>query len=287
MIARRHFLSHSGLALGAAAVSSSLVRDLALANADDLSDRLKKGVIFSMFNETELSILDRFKLLQEAGFDGVEIRVNEKDDRKAFREAVDKTGLIAHSIMNGGDPDIEGAVSFASDVGATSVLQVAPYHRDRPLMESWNESQELVRAALPAAERHGVKILMENVWASFFFSPLDLLRFVEEIDHPYCGAYYDIGNNARWGVPHHWFEVLGDHIGRLHIKEWDENKHRDEGLRAGFSSEIGEGTIDWAAVREAIVAIDYQGWITAEVRGGDRERMAEIARRMDEVLALA
>jgi len=287
MTDRRQFLSRASLALGAAALSPALARDASAQDADDLSDHLKKAVIFSMFTETELTILDRFKLLQDAGFEGVEIRVNERDERKAFREAVDKTGLIAHSIMNAGEPDLETAVSFASDVGATAILYVGRYDHERPLMESWREAQETVRKGLPAAERNGVKILIENVWAGFLFSPLDMQRFVDEIDHPYFGAYYDIGNNARWGVPHHWFEILGERIGRLHIKEWDERKHRDEGLRAGFSSEIGEGTIDWAAVREAIVAIDYRGWITAEVRGGDRERMAEISRRMDDVLALA
>jgi len=286
MTDRRQFLSRASLALGAAALSPSLVRDAAAASADDLSDRLQKAVIFSMFNETDLSILDRFKLLKDAGFEGVEIRVNEREERKAFREAVDKTGLVAHSIMNAGEPDLETAIGFASDVGATAILYVGRYDHDRPLMESWREAQETVRKGLPAAERNGVKILIENVWAGFLFSPFDMKRFVDEIDHPWFGAYYDIGNNARWGVPHHWFEILGDRIGRLHIKEWDERKHRDEGLRAGFSSEIGEGTIDWAAVREAIVAIDYRGWITAEVRGGDRERMAEISRRMDDVLAL-
>jgi L-ribulose-5-phosphate 3-epimerase len=284
MTDRRRFLQ-SSLALGSAALAAKLPIGGARA-ADDLRGRLKKGVIFSMFNETDLGILDRFKALQDAGFDGVELRINEKDERKSFREAVEKTGLVAHSIMNAGEPDLEAAVSFAADVGATAILYVGRYDRKRPLMESWREAQETVRRGLPAAERHGVKILIENVWAGFLFSPLDMERFVDEIDHPFFGAYYDIGNNARWGVPEHWFEILGPRIGRLHIKEWDERKHVEEGLRAGFSVEIGEGTIDWAAVRAAIVAIDYQGWITAEVRGGDRARMAEIAGRMDRVLGL-
>ncbi len=282
MIDRRRLL-RSSLVLGSASLAAAR---LPLHAADDLSGHLKKAVIFSMFTEKDLSILDRFKILKDCGFEGVEVRINEKDERRAFREAVDKTGLVAHGVMNASEPDLEEAVSFASDIGATSILYVGRYDRKRPLMESWREAQETVRRGLPAAERHGVKILIENVWAGFFFSPLDMERFVDEIDHPFFGAYYDIGNNARWGVPEHWFEILGDRIGRLHIKEWDERKHLEEGLRAGFSSEIGDGTIDWAAVRAGIAAIDYRGWISAEVRGGDRTRMAEISERMDRVLGL-
>lgn len=282
MIPRRAFLSRSSLAFASAASGTLALAD----ETASLKDRLRKGVIFSMFTETELSILDRFKALQDAGFAGVEIRVGEQEERKAFREAVDKTGLVAHSIMNADNPDLEAAIQFASDVGADAILHVARYDRSRPLMESWRGTQEVVRKALPSAERHQVKLLVENVWAGFFFSPLDMERYVDEIGHPWFGAYYDIGNNARWGVPEHWFEILGERIGRLHIKEWDERKHVEEGLRAGFAVEIGDGTINWEAVRAAIAAIDYRGWITAEVRGGDRERMAEISRRMDQALAL-
>ena len=38
-----------------------------------------------------------------------------------------------------------------------------------------------------------------------------------------------------------------------------------------------------AALRE----IGYKGWATAEVKGGNRERLADISRRMDNILGLA
>jgi len=59
----------------------------------------------------------------------------------------------------------------------------------------------------------------------------------------------------------------------------------NEGLRKGFEVEIGEGDCDWPAVRKALNEIGYTaGWATAEVPGGDRNRIAEIAKRMNEVL---
>ena len=74
--------------------------------------------------------------------------------------------------------------------------------------------------------------------------------------------------------------------GELDIKEWDAKKHSGEGLRQGFSSELGEGTINWDGVRKELAAIGYQGWATAEVRGGDRARLQDIAQRMDKILGM-
>lgn len=281
---RRDFLSRTAPALGTAATIPALLSTHA--TSAEMTGRLKKGVKFNMVKEPGLSIVDRFKMLKDVGFDGTELRTENRDDLKTYLEAVDKSGLRVHGIVNADKPDLETAVKFSHDVGGDSVLYVARYDRKRPLMESWNETQAVIKKGLPAAEKYGVKILVENVWAGFLISALDMERYVDEIGNPWFGAYYDVGNNVRWGVPEHWIEILGERIGKLDIKEWDEKKHSTEGLRQGFSSPLGEGTIDWAAVRAALRKIDYNGWATAEVGGGDRARMAEISEGMDRILGL-
>lgn len=280
MTDRRDFISATTLALGAAALPAT-------SRSGEFTGKIKKGVKFSMVDAPDLSIVDRFKMVKDVGFDGTELRTENRDDLKTYLEAVDKSGLRVHGVVNSDKPDLETAVKFSHDVGGNSVLYVARYDRKCPLMESWNETQAIIRKGLPAAEKYKVKILVENVWAGFLISALDMERYVDEIGNPWFGAYYDVGNNVRWGVPQHWIEVLGDRIGKLDIKEWDEKKHVGEGLRAGFGSELGDGTIDWAAVRAALKQIGYEGWATAEVKGGGRERLADISARMDKVLDLA
>jgi hexulose-6-phosphate isomerase len=57
-------------------------------------------------------------------------------------------------------------------------------------------------------------------------------------------------------------------------------------LWKGFDVEIGDGDCDWPAVMQALRDIDFQGWGTAEVGGGKRDRLYDIAQRMDRVFAL-
>lgn len=279
---RRNFFRNSALYAGTALAAA---QNLSF-GAGEFSGIIKKGVKFSMVKEPELSVGDRFKMLKDLGFDGTELQIADINQHSTFQKAVEQSGFPVHGIINSSHPDLETAVEFAADLGASSVLYVARYDKKRPLMESWKETQQIVRTGLAAAEKHQVKILVENVWASFLISALDMERFVDEIDHPYFGAYFDVGNNLRWGVPEHWIEVLGGRIGKLDIKEWDEKRHMKEGLRAGFQSELGEGTINWPAVRKALKSIEFSGWATAEVRGGDRMRLLDISQRMDKVLGL-
>ncbi len=277
---RREFLQ-SAAALAAASVLPEV------AGAGEFTGVIRKAIKYSNVAEPKLSIEDKFRLVKDIGYDGIELRSTHADQEKEFIKARDKTGLPIHGLVNSSNPDISGAIEFCAAVGGDGVLITAPYDKKRPLMDSWKERQAIIRKALPAAEKHRVKILVENVWAGFLISALDAERFIDEIANPWFGCYFDVGNNVRWGIPEHWILVLGKRIGKLDIKEWDEGLHRSEGLRKGFTKPLGEGTINWANVRKALKQIGYSGWATAEVGNADRERLADIAQRMDKILDLA
>ena len=46
-----------------------------------------------------------------------------------------------------------------------------------------------------------------------------------------------------------------------------------------------EGDCEWPRVAQALDGAGYQGWFTAEISGGDRERLAQLAARMARILA--
>ena len=249
--------------------------------------RIKKAVKYLMIQE-DLSVLDKFKLLKDLDFDGTEIHVTTKIDKDEVRRAIEATGVVVHGFLNSDKPDLRYAIDSAESYGASSVLVVAgkvDEHNSYDVV--YRRQQERIKAALPYAEKTGIKLLVENVWNNFLLSPLEMARFIDELDSPAAGVHFDVGNVVRFGWPEQWIRILGKRIGKLDIKDYSRRKQLDEGLWKGFDVEIGEGDIDWPAVRKALVDIGYtSGWATAEVPGGDRKRLADIARRMDRVLAL-
>lgn len=251
--------------------------------------RIQKAVKYHMIDE-DLSIADKLKLLRDLGFDGVEARSLLKPTQTAeFRELVKARETVdfpVHGVINSSNPDIISAIDQAKILGANSVLHVVRYDRKIGYMQNYQETQQIIQRAVDHAAKNEVFILLENVWASFLIEPLGMKRFVDEINSPWVQVYFDVGNVVRWGWPQHWIEVLGQRVRKLDIKEYDLDIAMKEGMRSAFAVPIGEGSIEWKKVRDELQKINYQGWATAEVKGGDRKRLAEIGEQMNRVLDL-
>jgi Xylose isomerase-like TIM barrel len=110
----------------------------------------------------------------------------------------------------------------------------------------------------------------------FLLSPVEFARNIDEFASPWVGAYFDVGNIVEYGYPEQWIRELGKRILKVHIKEYAKPKR--------FDYRLGEGEIDWNAVRTALLEVGYEGWITAEVGLGDLETMKEVVRRMNKLL---
>jgi hexulose-6-phosphate isomerase len=280
-IDRRQFIQTSALLLGGAA--------LQLASAAPApGGRIKKAVGWEMIVEPNLSLEDKFRVAKDAGFEGVEVsrRASKKDalDVKALAQASEKVGIPIHGLSNGSNMDLEAAIDDAAICGATTVLHVVRADPNGSFMENYRQTQQLIKSAISHAEKKRIKICVENVWATFLIEPLTMARYIDEIGSPWVKSYFDVGNVMRWGWPQHWIEVLGKRIEKIHIKEYSLKIAMKDGMGKGFDLPIGQGDIDWKRVREELKKIGLQSWATAEVRGGDRKRLAEISTQMDGVL---
>lgn len=302
-VSRRTFLERStALSVGAAA---GLMSGSSLADTDKPRARIRKALKYDMVagDAAELSVLDKFKLLVELGYDGVELYPG-KMDQKEVIAARDESGLAVPGLvyaqswketLSSSDPEmrarsVEGlkkALHEAKAYGATSVLVIAAVVDEKtPYADAYKRSQEELHKAAATAEELGVVIALENVWNRFLLSPLEAARFVDELKSPMIRWHFDVGNVIFAGYPEHWIPVLGKRIFKLDIKEFSRKLMNDQGLWKGFGAEIGEGDVDWAAVMRELRAIEYVGWGSAEVAGGGRERLKEIAQRMDRVFAM-
>lgn len=303
---RRDFLKAAGATLAAAGAASAMSLST-LATATSAAEvgsekKYKKAVKWGMV-QGDGSIKDKFKMLKELGFDGVELDSPSNLDRDEVLRARDETGLPVHGVVDSvhwkdtlshSDPAVrarglEGLKTALRDskyYGGTTVLLVpAVVNKEVSYADAYARSQAEIKKALPLAEELGIKIGLENVWNNFLVSPLEAARYIDELNSPLVGAYFDVGNVLRYGWPEHWITALGKRIFKLDIKEYSRKRQDAEGLRKGFDVELLEGDCDWPAVMAAMRQIGYTGWGTAEIPGGGRDRMQAIAERMDKIFA--
>ncbi|MPY86325.1 MAG: TIM barrel protein [Luteitalea sp.] len=270
------------------------------AESDDASGTPRKAVLVSMLPD-ELSYVDRFRLAREVGFAGVEVHtVSDTREAEDIARAAEETGLEIHSVMNSGhwefplsSPDAD-AVSKSVGIVETSIRNAALWKAEVVLLvpavvneevsyrQAWERSQRVIRERiLPMAERHQVVIAVEEVWNKFLLSPLEFARYVDELDSPWIRAYFDVGNIVFYGYPQDWIRTLGKRIVRLHLKDFklDRKNGRFEWVN------LGDGDIDWVAVRKALTEIGYGGYMTTEIEGGDEAYLEDVVARIDRFLA--
>jgi L-ribulose-5-phosphate 3-epimerase len=295
---RRSFLAAVSTTTAAALASTMLPTPLAAArDAGKKKPRLKKAVKFGMIGGGG-TIEDKFKLIKELGFDGVEMDSPSDVDVKEAVAARDKTGIDIHGVVDSihwnvrlSDPNpevrdkgLEGLKTALKDCkayGGTTVLLVPGKVGDvknENYDQVWDRSTAEIKKALPLAHELGIKIGIETVWNNFITKPEEFAGYIDQFNDPLVGGYFDISNMIKFGPsPARWIRVLGkrmlkfDFKGYSHAKEW---------------VDIGEGDEDWPEVLKALADVGYEGWATSEVSGGGREKLKEIAQRMDWVLGL-
>jgi hexulose-6-phosphate isomerase len=254
-----------------------------------------------------MSVMDKFKMVQDAGFEGIEI--DSGMNRADVLKARDATGLHIPSVVLSihwvqplSDPNpavreacLEGlktALRDGKEYGSTSVLLVpAVVKKEVSYDQAYIRSQAEIRKAIPLAEELGVKIAVENVWNNFLLSPLEAARYIDEFNSPAVVWHFDIGNCINTGWPEHWIHTLGPRIHKLHIKEYSRKKRDNEGLWKGFQVEYMAGDDDWPAVMRALDDVGYKGWGTAEPSytppGVDGPtRLKQVAQYLDQIYAL-
>jgi hexulose-6-phosphate isomerase len=295
-VSRRAFLRASAAALA----TGHLLADEAARHRP-----LKKGFFLSSFPDKKLPLIDQFKMIKAAGFEGVQPHA--LLDQEEVLRARDASGLVIPSVAVGGEtgtignPDpivraravkaLKLALQDAKRYGASLVLAFGGgVDAKVGYAENWENSQAGIREALPVAEELGVKISIENVWNNFLLSPLEMARYVDDFNSKWVGINFDIGNCMYVGCPEQWIHTLGKRIDLVHIKEFSRKKMQDEGLRKGLQVEYLEGDNNWPAIMHALDDVGFSGWAVCET--GYRapgvepaERLRQISEKWDKIVA--
>ena len=103
--------------------------------------------------------------------------------------------------------------------------------------------------------------------------------YLDQINSPSVGAFFDIGNHHGKGGASHWIRVLDHRVVKIDVK--------DRNLTQDKNCDLFDGDVAWQDVRQALSEIKFTGWATAEVSGGDAARIRQVAERMDRALGIA
>jgi hexulose-6-phosphate isomerase len=301
---RRDFLKVSMGAACAAPLASLAPAATSLAAAPasvPAEGRIKKAVQIYMLPE-KLSYADRFKLAGDVGFEGVEGQTAE-DPKVAeeIKKASEDAKVPIHSVMNmahwknplsSNDPAVvkksldgmKTSLHNAKLWGAETVLLVpAVVNADTSYQDAWTRSQKNIRTLIPLAEELKIVICIEEVWNKFLLSPLEMAKYVDEFKSPWIRQYFDVGNVVLYGYPQDWIHTLGKRFRKVHLKDFKVLSKGFSPFQADFVN-LGDGDIDWAAVRQAFADVGYTGWATTELEGGDEAYLRDVAKRVDKLV---
>ena len=253
---------------------------------------MKKGI--NIWSFAGGSLAENFRLAKDAGFDGVEVALDEQGeislvstqaDMQKIRAAAEEAGIELYSVASGlywkysltsEDPIlrekakdcVRKQLQVAAWLGCDTVLVVpgavsvsfAPELGVTDYEKAYERSLEAFLELKKDAERLRVSIGLENVWNNFLLSPLEMRDFIDRIGSDYVGSYFDVGNVLLTGYSEQWIRILGKRIKKVHFKDY----RRAVGSLDGFVDLLA-GDVDWKAVKGAFDAIGYEGWATGEM----------------------
>lgn len=253
---------------------------------------MKKGIsIWSFPND---SLKNNFALAKSAGFEGVEVALDEEGevslastekDLLAVKRQAEECGIALYSVASGlywdywlNDDDakirkkardiVKKHLETASILGCESILVIpgtvnAEFAAPGKVIDyetTYHRSLEAIMELKEYAEQYKVEIGLENVWNKFLVSPMEMRDFIDKVGSRYVGSYLDIGNILFNGFPEHWITILADRIKKVHFKDY---RIAAGGLH-GFVDLLA-GDVNYPKVMEALHAVGYDGWVSAEM----------------------
>ena len=254
---------------------------------------MKKGI--SIWSFPAMSLNDSFALAKKAGFEGVEVALDEKNgeitlnstekELLEIKKQAENNGIELYSVASGlywsyflNDDDekvrikardiVKKQLECASVLGCETILVIpgcvnAEFAAPGKVVDyetSYYRSLESVKLVKEYAAQYKVEIGLENVWNKFLLSPLEMRNFIDAVDSEWVGSYLDIGNTLAFGYPEHWISTLNKRIKKVHFKDY----RTEAGGLCGFVDLLA-GDVNYPAVVEMLDKVGYDGWVTAEM----------------------
>jgi L-ribulose-5-phosphate 3-epimerase len=220
------------------------------------------------WNLKQMAKVEAIEIAKRIGFDGVQVSLGVGEDKLPLADPERQQALLAESKRVGlpiasthmeilhrnylkndplGQRWVADAIPITRALGVKTIL--LPFFGKGALTTpaEMDYVGDVLREVAPAAERAGVILGLEDT-----ISARDNVRIMERSKSPAVQVYYDVGNSTRNG-----FDIIEEirwlgrqRICEVHLKD---NPHY-----------LGQGTIDFRAVVDALADVGFSEWAQLE-----------------------
>lgn len=230
----------------------------------------------------------RFRVAREAGYDFIEISIDETDEKLArldwslekrlsVVELMTRCHMPLRSMCLSGhrkyplgssDPEterrgleiMEKAIGLAEDLGIR-IIQLAGYdvYYEQSSQETKDRFERNLKKAVMMAARAGIVMGFETMETEFMNTVEKSMKYVTLINSPYLGVYPDTGNIKNASVTYQ-TDVLSDmecgrgHLVAVHLKETVPGKFRE--------IPYGTGHVDFQAMIKKAWELGVRRYVT-------------------------
>lgn len=253
----------------------------------------------------EYTVAEALQLFHDIGLDGAEIVVQDgycsgipvdcpQEQLAEIKDLAGKLGLtvIALTPYNSRFNDLDDSVREAEEAAICRCIEAAEFLGAKyiriyagnyaagdtdPDGKKWATLAASMRRLGDIAEKHGVRLVLENHFNTMTVSAKESIELSRLIDHPAVGILYDQANLAftgkedyRTAIPLQTEKVYYMHVKDLEFKKdqtgfvSSDVSHPKEEERNVYTRIVGEGELDWPGILRMVKEYGYEGWLSLE-----------------------
>jgi sugar phosphate isomerase/epimerase len=257
IFSRRNFVCWSALAAAASLVPDHSARaTVETPAANDTVSPVRLGLASYTFrNFTRSQLIDFMKQLKVTALNPKDVKdhlpIDPQEEAKALADYA-AAGIRLHAtgviyFAKDEDEDIHGKFEYCKRAGIPVIVAGDPSPETLPRIEAFVKQYD-IRIAI---HNHGPE---DKLWAS----PVDILKDIRNLD-PRIGCCIDVGHTVRAGTDVlQAIHAVGSRLFNVHMKDLTDFRSKESQVA------VGEGAMPVRAIFEALISIQYSGFVDLE-----------------------
>lgn len=246
-------------------------------------------ITFSVFTKPwkTISVAQLGELVRRMGYTGIELpvrpgyQVEPQTIGKLLPAVAKELAQFDVRICSVAGPTDEATIAACAEAGVPVIRTMAAIPAGATYLEAEAAIQQQYDALLPALERSGVTIGVQNHLGNYVANALGLLRLIEKYNPTQVAAVWDAAHEAvAGGLPQHALDILWPRLCMVNLKNAffrrTNGPEAESATWQHYWTSGRHGLASWPVVIGELKKRKYQGVVclTAEYSSSDVDRLA-------------